>query len=79
MSGHIRVLKLLSALGAGGEVGCVSPLGKCLGMCIIFYNKVSCQRKKELVNVLLFSSRNRITGTIAVTSVNKLSDAQRKL
>lgn len=70
VSGHIRALKLLSAVGAGGEVGCVSPLGKCLGMCITFCNKVSCQKKKELNNALLFSSRSRITGTTALTSLS---------
>lgn len=70
VSGHIRVLKLLAAVGAGGEVGCVSPLGKCLGMCITFCNKVSCQKKKELIDVLLFSSRSRITGIIALTSLS---------
>lgn len=54
MSEYIRVLKLASAVGAGGEVGCVTPPGKCVGMYVIFCNKISCQKKKELINVLLF-------------------------
>lgn len=54
MSQYIRVLKPVSAVGAGGEVGFVVPPGKCLGMYIIFCNKISCQKKKDLINVLLF-------------------------
>ena len=70
MSEYIRVLKLVSAVGAGGEVSCVAPPGKSVGMYIIFCNKISCQKKKELINVLLFSSNSRITGTIALTSLS---------
>lgn len=54
MSEYIRVLKLVSAVGAGGKVGCLAPPGKCVGMYIIFGNKISCQKKKELINVLGF-------------------------
>lgn len=68
MSQYIRVLKPVSAVGAGGEVGFVVPPGKCLGMYIIFCNKISCQKKKDLINVLLFffffSSKSSLTGTI---------------
>jgi len=51
-------------------VDCVAPPGKCVGKYIIFCNKISCQKKKELLNVLLFSSNSRITGTIALTSLS---------
>lgn len=51
MSGYIRVLKEVSAVGAGGEVGCVASDRKYAGMYIIFCNKISCQKKKELLNV----------------------------
>lgn len=42
MSEYIRIIKLVSRVGAGGEVDCLVPLGKCVGMCIIFSNKISC-------------------------------------